>query len=264
MKQIIILFCLLFAGFNALKAQYPKEFPADNAGYGKSYSEFLKANCSRDDCKKVAELFPKAITTGKAATYFLKIKGITQSMLLKKAPAYPAFMSLASMLLTLDETKANPNSIDKNFDILQALIDRAKSGNIKEFTGYLDYLTNLYSKNSLYYTNTNTWQTTGDYTVEFKDDKPLFSFASTDLIGTSNADTLVIKNEKGVFYPLENVWIGKNGTISMQRSGFDPANNYVNFGNHQINFTKSDITIDSAKLTFKPVLNEVQIDALYR
>lgn len=120
-------------------------------------------------------------------------------MLLKKAPAYPAFMSLASMLLTLDETKANPNSIDKNFDILQALIDRAKSGNIKEFTGYLDYLTNLYSKNSLYYTNTNTWQTTGDYTVEFKDDKPLFSFASTDLIGTSNADTLVIKNEKGVF-----------------------------------------------------------------
>ena len=76
MKQIIILFCLLFAGFNALKAQYPKEFPADNAGYGKSYSEFLKANCSRDDCKKVAELFPKAITTGKAATYFLKIKGL--------------------------------------------------------------------------------------------------------------------------------------------------------------------------------------------
>jgi hypothetical protein len=261
MKKIILLFCLFFVGFNLLKAQYPKEFPADNAGYGKSYSEFLKANCSREDCKKVAELFPKAITTGKAATYFFKIKGITQSMLLKKAPAYPAFMSLATMLLTLDETKANTISVDKNFDILQALIDRAKSGNIKEFIGYIDYLTNLYSKNSLYYTNTNTWQTTGDFTVEFKEDKPIFSFAATDLIGTSNADTLVIKNEKGVFYPLENLWVGKSGTISMQRSGFDPANNYVNFGNHQINFTKSDITIDSAKLTFKPVLNEVQMGA---
>lgn len=257
MKKVTLLTGLLLLGLNFLKAQYPKEFPADNAGYGKAYAEFLKANCSREDCKQVAEKFPQAITSGKASTYFFKVKGITQSMLAKKASAYPAFMDLASLLLTLDATKASAAAVDKNFDILQALIDRAKSGNIKEFTGYMEYLTNLYSKNSLYYTNTNSWQATGDYMVEFKEDKPVFSFAGTDLIGISSSDTLTIKNEKGLFYPLENLWVGKSGMISMQRSGFDPANNFVNFGNHQINFTKSDITIDSAKLTFKPVLNEV-------
>ena len=257
MKKLTLFCCLMVMGTCLLFAQYPKEFPNDNAGFGKAYAEFVKANCTREDCKQVAEKFPQAITSGKASVYFFKIKGITQSMLGKKASAYPAFFELGALLLTLDATKANTAAIDKNFDILQALIDRAKPGNIKEFTGYIEYLTNLYSKNSLYYTNTNSWQTTGDYTVEFKDDKPVFTFVATDLTGISNADTLTIKNEQGKYYPLENLWIGSSGSISLQRSGFDPANNFVNFKNHQINFSKSDIIIDSAKFTFKPVLNEV-------
>ena len=257
MKKYFVSCCLLLATCYFAYAQYPKEFPADNAGYAKAYAEFIKANCTRDDCKQIAEKFPQLITSGKASVYFFKIKGITQSMLIKKAPAYPAFKQFADMLFSLETTKANTTAIDKNFDILQILIDKAKSGNIKEFTGYLEYLTNLYSKNALYYTNTNSWQTTGDYTVDYKEEKPVFIFNSTDLIGMSNADTLTVRNEKGRFYPLENLWIGSTGSITLQRSGFDPSNNFVNFGNHQINFAKSDIVIDSAKFTFKPVLNEV-------
>lgn len=257
MKNILLSFCLLLVTCHFSYAQYPKEFPGDNAGFGKAYAEFVKSSCTRDDCKQVADKFPQAIVSGKVSTYFFKIKGITQSMLIKKAAAYPAFSEFALLLLTLDATKANSVAIDKNFDILQTLIDRAKPGNIKEFTGYIEYLTNLYSKNSLYYSNTNSWQTTGDYTVDFKDDKPVFTFAATDLIGISSADTLTLKNERGRYYPLENLWIGSRGGITLQRSGFDPANNFVNFGNHQINFAKSDIVIDSAKFTFKPVLNEV-------
>ncbi|MFN8260230.1 MAG: hypothetical protein U0X41_04735 [Chitinophagales bacterium] len=257
MKKLTLFLMLIVCCGSWMFAQYPKEFPNDNAGFGKAYAEFVKANCTREDCKLVAESFPKAITTGKSSVYFFKIKGITQSMLGKKAAAYPAFMEFAALLLTLDATKANTAAIDKNFDILQTLIDKAKPGNIKEFTGYIEYLTNLYSKNALYYTNTNSWQTTGDYTVDFKDDKPVFTFTATDLIGISNADTLTIKNEKGRYYPLENLWVGTSGAITLQRSGFDPANNFVNFTNHQINFAKSDIVIDSAKFTFRPVLNEV-------
>ena len=71
------------------------------------------------------------------------------------------------------------------------------------------------------------WQANGDYTVEYKDDKPVFMFPSTDLIGTSNVDTITIKNESGKYYPMENLWIGTKGNITMQRTGFDPANNFV-------------------------------------
>ena len=61
MKKIILLTCFFTFSFSLIKAQYPKEFPADNAAYGKAYSDFLKANCSREDCKKVAEQFPQII-----------------------------------------------------------------------------------------------------------------------------------------------------------------------------------------------------------
>ncbi|MDB5227676.1 MAG: hypothetical protein JWN78_1869 [Bacteroidota bacterium] len=256
MRKLFFTLSFFLAAYQFTFAQYPKEFPGDNAGFGKAYAEFIKT-CTRDDCKQVAEKFPATITSGKASTYFFKIKGITQSILVKKAPAYPVFMQFATLLMTLDATKAGGAAIDKNFDILQSIIDKSKPGNLKEFSNYIEYLTNLYSKNALYYTNTNAWQATGDYTVDFKDDKPVFTFSSTDLIGTSTADTLTIKNERGKYYPLENLWVGTNGTITLQRAGFDPTNNFVNFSNHQINFTKSDIVIDSAKFTFKPVLNEV-------
>lgn len=250
-------YILFFLIVTIAKAQYPKEFPTDNAGYGKAYADFIKNHCTRDDCKEVAEKLPKAITNGKAAVYFFKIKGITQSMLAKKAPAYPTFFQLANLMLSIESTTTKTDVIDKNFDILQTLIDKSKAGNLKEFTAYMEYLSNLYAKNALYYTNTNTWRATGNYTVEYKDDKPVFIFAATDLMGISNVDTLTLKNEKGRYYPLENLWIGNSGTIQMQRKGFDPTNNFVTFGNHQINFAKSDIIIDSAKFTFKPVLNEV-------
>lgn len=258
MNRILAVCLLLILAVPHAKAQYPKEFPNDNAGFGKAYAEFIKT-CTRDDCKQVADKFPQAVTSGKASTYFFKIKGITQSMLLRKAPAYPVFLQFASLLLTLDATKASGAAIDKNFDILQTLIDNARPGNLKEFSAYLDYLNNLYLRNALYYTNTNAWQASGDYSVDFKDGKPVFTFASTDLTGTSSADTLTIKNERGKYYPMENLWVGTNGTITLQRAGFDPAGNFVNFGNHQINFSKSDIVIDSAKFTFKPVLSDVEL-----
>lgn len=260
MKRIILLTCLLLLGWSFSKAQYPKEFPADNATYGKAYADFLKANCSRDDCKKVADQLPQAVIAGKASTYFPKLKEITQAMLNRKMQAYPAFLNLASLILILETTKANSVAIDENFNILQILIDGAKTGSAKdtkEFTGYIDYLINLFTSNALYKTNTNTWQASGDYVVEVKGGKPVYTFPSTELIGVSNVDTIIIKNEKGEYYPLENLWIGKSGMISMQRADFDPANNFVNFGKHQIDFTKSDIIIDSAKLTFKPMISNV-------
>ncbi len=259
MKHILITCYLLLTTYYFAQAQYPKEFPADNAGFGKAYSELIKTSCTRDECKELASKFPQTINTGKASTYFPKIQLIAQSMLNKKAPAYPVLFDFANMLMTLDIAKVSTASIDKNFEILQTLIDNSKPGNLKEFDGYVLYITNLYTKNALYFSNTNVWKATGDYTVDFKDNKPIFTFAATDLIGSSNVDTITIKNEKGRYYPLENLWIGSSGTISLSRSGFDPTNNFVNFNNHQINFSKTDVIIDTAKLTFKPLMADVLI-----
>ncbi|MEZ5026340.1 MAG: hypothetical protein R2739_07145 [Chitinophagales bacterium] len=256
MKKLISIVVFTFTIFYTF-AQYPKEFPTDQTGFGKTYAELIKKYCSRDDCKAVAEQLPNAINSGKAASYFFKIKGIAQSMLLKKAGAYPTFFQFGQLLLSLDKTNINTDAIDKNFDILQSLIDDANPGNIKEFTNYIEYLNNLYIYNTLYYTNTNIWKASGSFSVDLINKKPVYTFNSTDLTGISNVDTLTLENESGQYYPLENLWIGEKGKIALKRAGFNPANNFVTFGNHQINFSKSDIEIDSANFTFKPVLDEV-------
>ena len=194
MKNILTTFYLLLSTYYFSQAQYPTSFPADNAAFGKAYAEFIKSACTRDDCKELAEKFPKAIVNGKASAYYPKIQTLTQAMLTKKAPAFPVLFDFASMLLTLDVAKVNSVAINKNFEILQTILDKSKAGNLKEFDGYINYLSNLYSKNALYYTNTNVWQANGDYTVDYINEKPVFMFPSTDLIGSSNVDTIIIKN----------------------------------------------------------------------
>lgn len=259
MKNFLTTCCLLLTTYYFAQAQYPKEFPADNAGFGKAYAELIKSSCTRDDCKELASKFPASIMSGKASTYFPKIQSISKSLLLKKAPAYPVLYNFASMLMSLDIAKTTPTSIEKNFDILQTLIDNAKPGNLKEFDGYVLYITNLYTKNALYFSNTNVWKTTGDYTVDFIENKPVYSFVTTDLIGSSNVDTLIIKNENGKYYPLENLWVGTKGKISLSRAGFNATTNFVDFDSHTINFSKTDIIIDTARFTFKPLLEEVLV-----
>lgn len=60
MKKITLLSVLMLLSIITVMAQYPKEFPNDNAGYGKAYAEFIKT-CTRDDCKEVAEKFPRPL-----------------------------------------------------------------------------------------------------------------------------------------------------------------------------------------------------------
>ena len=65
MKNILTTFYLLLSTYYFSQAQYPTSFPADNAAFGKAYAEFIKSACTRDDCKELAEKFPKAIVNGK-------------------------------------------------------------------------------------------------------------------------------------------------------------------------------------------------------
>ena len=74
---------IVFYSINSNKSTISQKFPADNAAYGKTYAEFLKANCSREDCKQIAEKFPETITSGKAANYFPKIKALRKQCYLK-------------------------------------------------------------------------------------------------------------------------------------------------------------------------------------
>lgn len=256
MKKIILSIILLAINYSFNFAQTIKEFPEDDAGFISTYSSLLKT-CNRDDCKKVTLWFDQSFSSSKAKAYLPLVKSITQTMLQKKASAYPAFYNFTLLLQSIDSAKTSTANVEQNLKILQAFIQQSSVGNLKLFSQYNDYLINLFSTNSIYHSNTRKWKTTSDFKTIFENNKPIFEFQNTDLIATTTNDTIVIKSTTGKYYPLENVWQGSKGKIHLTRAGFDATNNFVEFSDHTIDLSKSDIVIDNASLTFKPMFNEI-------
>lgn len=253
---VFLLCCLIRPAY----AQYPKEFPADQAAWKKAYSEFLKT-CTREDCRDLSEKFDRSFSASKASAYVFKIQNITQTMLVKKAPAYPAFFNFTTLLFAIDSAKTSQANLEKNFDILQSLISKCTPGNIKPFLTYVEYLTHLYRNNALYYSNTRQWTADVDYTVDYVDDKPVFTFKDAKLTGRTTSDTLAIDRTTGKYYPLEDLWVGIKGQLDLDRSGFDEKAelNRAKFGAHTINLEKAEFTIDSVRFTFKPYLPDTLV-----
>ena len=131
-------------------------------------------------------------------------------MLLKKAPAYPAFMSLASMLLTLDETKANPNSIDKKFRYFTGFNRQSQVGEYKRIYRIFRLFDQLCILKIHCIIPIQIPGKLPEITrLNLKMTNRCFSFCFNRFNRYFHADTLVIKMKKGVFIHWKNVWIGK-------------------------------------------------------
>lgn len=258
MKKIIILLVCFWSMNFYIDAQSIKEFPEDDAAFISTYSTMLKT-CTREDCKKITLWFDQSFSNSKSKTYLPIIKTLSKAMLQKKATTYPVFYNFTIMLQSIDSAKISAANIEANLKALQTILDQCNPGNIKIFTQYIEYLTDLFLYNQIYYSKSKRWNISSDFTTQIENNAPVFIYQNADIIGTTEQDTLVIKNVSGKCYPLENLWKGDKGRMTLSRAGFDASNNYVDFKQHNIDFNKADIVIDDANFTFKPYVDEVLV-----
>jgi hypothetical protein len=256
MKKIIFICLNIFLLNIGIFAQTIKEFPDDDEGFIKTYSALLKT-CNREDCKALTLWFDQSFKTSKANAYLPIIKTLSKTMLLKKATAYPVFYNFTTMLKTIDSAKINSNNIETNLKALQILLEQCNPGNIKNFTAYNEYLIDLFSYNSIYYSKSKKWKTNTEFNTQIENNVPVFLFQNSDIIGTTENDTLLIKNATGKYFPITSIWYGNKGKTNFNRVGFDANNNFVEFNEHEIDFNKSEFIIENSKLTFKPYIDDV-------
>lgn len=216
------------------------------------HSFFAKINVNEDKktSEKMLEEFTEYWNTG-AFDQELKqsIHHVCNQMLKRRMLAYPHFyFYLASniAMMDMDHSKESYDAWQQSVD--QLVNDKRSTKPIKSFLETSYY---LLTENVLYQSQATLWKTNSyEYNFEF-DSVPIVKFDDINLTCIAYEDSSVIYNTTGIYYPVENKWVGKKGKLNWSRAGFDPDEVYALFDNYQIYLGFSRYECDSVKFYHK-------------
>jgi hypothetical protein len=253
MRSILVSGILMMLMCGAALAQVPKSFPVDDdAAFIDAFGKYIASN-NRPEAKELGIWLQKSFllrpTTPDEMT---AIKATANLMLSKRVPLWPNFYNYSRLMMQVQTTEVEADIVAKNFIVLQGLLQSAHPESIKQFNAYVDYLNEHYKDKSLYRDKAKQWSMDAPYTLEAEEGMPVMVFAPGALLGTTSADTMMIQETSGKFYPLTGEWEGPRGKISWRRAGFPEDKVYADFNAYRINLIKPELSVDSVLFTFQP------------
>jgi hypothetical protein len=176
------------------------------------------------------------------------IYAMFNEMVKKKIRPYPDFFNYINALNIF----VNSHQPDGYFipwsDILKKLIIDKNS---RKYAAFLDATSNLFAENLVYKSLTTRWKISQPV-FRFKfDTVPVIEFQKSDLVCYANDDSLNIYGTQGTYYPLTNLWKGRDGSVNWKRSGEDPTKIYASLSHYDIQMRFSKFTADSVSFTHK-------------
>ncbi|MCB0805286.1 MAG: hypothetical protein KDC05_05765 [Bacteroidales bacterium] len=170
-------------------------------------------------------------------------------MLKRRMKAYPDFYNYLSAnmgLMDYDHPIESYEAWNKSVDEL--VNDKRSSQPIKKF---LETSYRLLYGNILYESRATAWKSsTYEFVFEY-DSVPKVVFDDLDLTCTAYSDSSVIFNTKGIYYPIDNYWIGEKGKVDWRRAGYASDKVYAELGSYTISLSFSRFSADSVKFYHK-------------
>jgi len=252
MKKIIglLLSVVLIYGNGVAQKTSQPAFSTEPAQFLSQIKEMFNL-LQRDDTKELID---------NVAVAFNKLPGDAQQQLItlcstmkqRHMNAYPYFFNLFKATIAAQQNQTANAQITVWLTTVQSVLDNQKA-TTKDFTVFIDFSINLFSKNALYSSAAKTWRLTStDYTIKY-DKEPILTINSTDLIATTNGDSITIHGTGGVYYPLEFNWIGTKGKVDWTRAGLDANFANCTFGKYVVECQQSEYTVDTATMFYKPL-----------
>ena len=126
----------------------------------------------------------------------------------------------------------------------------------KPFTEFIKTSYELLYENTLYKSRATQWKS-NTYEFEFiYDTVPAVKFKDLNLKCYSNKDSSIIYDTKGVYFPLNNRWVGKKGKVNWKRAGFDENQVFALLDDYEIVLRFSRFSADSVSFFNKNYWNK--------
>jgi hypothetical protein len=267
MKKLIpvFIFFSLLAGFSA-RAQAVKSFTHDSLKFLEELTVFFDMANKQDGKKYIQDDFKKYWLNDKQS---LKIKMTDEErefiyktcneLMKKKYRPYPEFKNFLQSIMNAYDQKIPAKTMLEWKNSLNKVLEK---GNKKEISQMLEAFELLFSENTIYKSNSVTWFAgNSNYSITH-DSVPRVVWTQLDLYGAVKGDTLVIKNTKGIFFPLNDRWEGATGRVDWTRTGLDENQVYAELKRYKIQLRQQYYEADSAVFYNKQYFNKPLVGRL--
>jgi hypothetical protein len=167
---------------------------------------------------------------------------LCNKMLKKRMRTYPDFYNYINAVDIFINTHQPDDVFYDWSDILKLLINNK---NNRAFTTFLESTIDLFRDDCIFKSVSSQWKIIQPAYRFVKDTIPSITFNKTDLVCRANGDSITIFATGGTFYPLSDLWVGKEGRVDWRRAGLDPQKVYADLNNYRIQLKFSKLTADS-------------------
>lgn len=265
MKRFLLLTAIVI-GFSGLRAQVISFSPEQDA-FMKELGDFMGANnneIGKDSYNRFAKEVDAGNITAEQVDMIIALSNKMADYRMKPTPQYVAVLDATVAFVKSGQFT---DRYAEWMEIVNTLLDNSKKGSYSVYNHYLEFSTAFFSKYALNETPTKTWSfSSPEYQLKLNGEIPEVHIQSTSIIGSTKGDTLYINETSGVYYPLDQKWVGTGGTMHWGRAGLDSTTTYAKFNHYVINTNDNEYRADTVQFyygsLFSKPLNGYVVDRL--
>lgn len=264
---IIVITIIASVFQNSLKAQQLRSFTKDVTFYLDELKKLGSDDRSingdvKDKWDQTLVLYEKYWNSGSLSDERkIQLISISNGMLKNKMKAMPFFYLFLNAQIAFDEHNHTEKSKKAWLQSLVKILDSKKFRNYQE---YLEITLSLINERCLYKSQSAAWYSSNDnFQFQVNDTSVSIDFPALTLTCRASDDSSQILNTGGVYFPIENEWIGKGGKVDWRRAQFDPNEVYALLNNYRMTlrfsrYKADSVTFYNSQYFNKPLLGTLE------
>ncbi|OYT11884.1 MAG: hypothetical protein B6I18_02640 [Bacteroidetes bacterium 4572_112] len=243
----ILLLLTIFLLSLSISAQKKYSFSNRDDKFLFEYQEFMSMKVSKDTKKKVEDQmliiapFWNSDTLSKKEK--MSIISMCNLMIGKRFNAHPSFEYLMDNILAVKRDQVNKDIFDDWFTSIGYYVKKRRKGYLHR---YFQASTRFFNTHYIHDKSKKVWKISNPKVrIEIIDNKPIYSFDTVNLVGTTGKDSTYIWQTTGSYYPLQEKWVGHGGKVFWTRVSFEESTVWAKLRDYKISLKSALWTADS-------------------
>jgi hypothetical protein len=249
--------CFLIALISFLpNSSAQSSFPSDPNAFANELIKYLK-NSRSTRCQDASALFKKTVENGQFDENMLAAMVAPANNMLSRRMGPANYMApFANSAVALAQGNQSGQRFYDWAEITTQLT-QGRSPSDDKLKKWLEFSEVFFFDQTIYSSKSKSWAVEPeDYKIQVVDGVAEVFFPLTELYGMTTGDTISIIKTRGTYLPTQAKWKGVQGKIRWDRTPLNPNDVYADFRAYEIDFRSTEFVIDSAVLTYNPVLSK--------
>jgi hypothetical protein len=266
MIKVYTLLLALFVSALSLQAQRLERFSEDHKEFLRQLEEYMTSS-KRDVLENAFQDFEQLFSSGSfSEEQIQQILQTGNAMLQQRMTAGPYFQHYLYALTAIKNTSDPDQLFTEWHQVLDKMLANVENRRLRPFNDFLRFSYQFFDNRALRYSEgggTSWFALTDDFQFRYQEGRPVVAFKQLDLMAKRYSDSIFVRQTKGQFDPVEQVWKGSGGKVSWERHGLGKEV-YAELGEYEFEAIKSLYRVDQAKMHYPSYFGNRVVSGTFR